>query len=279
MILIDYNQIFLSGFFAAVGKHTNIEVDEDSMRRVLLNIIRSISKKYKREYGQIVLAVDSHIHWRKEYFPYYKAKRRQARQKSDIDWNRLHEVMSILKNEIKEYFPYKVIEVEGAEADDVIAELCRRHFDQKILIISADKDFKQLHWYANVRQFDPIRKQWIKENNPQEYLFTHILQGDRGDGIPNVLSEDNCLATGIRQKRLTQKQIATFTHSKDLSEHKYHRNYIRNETLINLTKTPDEIKQKISEEYLKDFKPRNNSVMNYFIKHKMSDELQALSEF
>src|SRR5690606_22289562 len=109
----------------AVGKYTNHPVELDLVRHVILNSIRAVNSKFRGEYGDLVIAVDSAASWRKDFFPYYKAHRSDARKASDINWSDLYNCMNIVKNELQENFPYKVVKGEKAEADDIIAVLAR----------------------------------------------------------------------------------------------------------------------------------------------------------
>ena len=194
MIIVDLNQVMISNFMMQIGSHTNIKVEEDLLRHMILNSLRSYNTKFRKEFGDIIIACDDRKYWRREVFPYYKANRKKARDKSEIDWNSVFEVMHKIREELKEFFPYRVIQVDGAEADDIIGTLAQQfgNSNEKILVLSGDKDFIQLQTYMNVKQYDPVRKKYIQHNNPSQYIKEHIIRGDTGDGIPNFLSPDNC---------------------------------------------------------------------------------------
>jgi 5'-3' exonuclease len=197
-----------------LGNHTNAQLEENMVRHMVLNAIRSFNQKFSHEYGEIVVACDNTNNWRKKEFPYYKANRKKNQEKSELDWKGIFDCLGKIRQELKDYFPYRVIDVECAEADDIIAALVHTRGkivssanNEKILILSGDKDFIQLHVYSNVRQYDPVRKKFIEHNDPERYLKEHILKGDSGDGVPNVLSGDDCFVIGQRQKPLTTKKI------------------------------------------------------------------------
>ena len=210
-ILVDYNQVILASLFASIGNHTDVAADENIIRHMFLNSVRSTRKKFSQEYGEIVICCDGKNTWRKEAYPYYKANRKAGRDKSGMDWNALFQIMNNVRTEMKEFFPYKVIHIEHCEADDIIGAVINDNGSElnigseKFLVLSADKDFIQLQKYANVDQYDPIRKRWLRNDQPAAYLEEHILKGDTGDGVPNILSPDNCLAVGERQKAMTTK--------------------------------------------------------------------------
>ena len=170
-----------------LGNHLNAQVEEGMVRHMVLNAIRSYKQKFSHEYGEMIIACDNTNYWRKQIFPYYKANRKKAIEKSELNWKDIFECMNKIRAELKEFFPYKVIDVESAEADDIIGTLTREFSSElnngvKILILSGDKDFIQLHVYPNVSQYDPVRKKWIKHEDPERFLHEHILKGDAGDG-------------------------------------------------------------------------------------------------
>ncbi len=160
MQIVDLNQVMISNFMAQIGNHHNIKIEEDLLRHMILNSLRSYNAKFRNQYGEMVIACDDTRSWRKNLFPYYKANRKRDREKSELDWNAVFEILNRVRSELKEFFPYRVIQVETAEADDIIGTLCHQfgNTSEKILIISGDKDFRQLQTYMNVRQDDPVRK-------------------------------------------------------------------------------------------------------------------------
>ena len=182
---------------ASVMMHLNITkshtVEEDMVRHMILNSLRMYRERFFDEFGELVICYDSKHYWRREYYPEYKASRKKTRETSGHDWNNIFGCLNSIKEELTESFPYKVIEVYGAEADDIIASLCMEHASScpNILILSGDKDFVQLHKYKEVKQYSPVTKKFINGPDPIEYLYEHILKGDVSDGVPNVLSPDN----------------------------------------------------------------------------------------
>lgn len=269
-----------------LGNHLNAQVEEGMVRHMVLNAIRSYKQKFGSEYGEIVIACDNTNYWRKQLFPYYKANRKKAIAESELNWKEIFECMNKIRAELKEFFPYRVIDVESAEADDIIASLVSEFGQElntgmKILILSGDKDFIQLHKHANVSQYDPTRKKWIKHDNPDRFLLEHIMKGDTSDGVPNVLSDDNCFVVGTRQKPLTAKRMEQLLNSipgKDYDEKTY-RNFCRNRQLIDLQYTPNEIKEKVLTQYNEQTGRDRSKLMNYFIANKLKNLAEYISEF
>jgi hypothetical protein len=281
VIIVDLNQVMLSNLLMQLGNHTNAQLEENMVRHMILNSLRSYRTKFSSKYGELVIACDNTNYWRKQKFPYYKANRKKAQEKSEMDWKSVFECMNKIRAELKEYFPYRVIDIESAEADDIISTLVRINCFEKILILSGDKDFIQLQCYGNVEQYDPVRKKWITHENPDRYLDEHILKGDSGDGIPNVLSSDNCLVVGERQKPLTQKKLDGLIELglDGKFDHPLFNNYMRNKQLIDLRFVPKEIGEKVVESYDKQEGKGREKLMNYFIANKLKNLMESIGEF
>jgi len=282
VIIVDLNQVMLSNLLMQLGNHTNAQLEENMVRHMILNSLRSYKTKFSDKYGEMVIACDNTNYWRKQKFPYYKANRKKAQEKSEMDWKSIFECMNKIRAELKEYFPYRVIDIESAEADDIIATLVNDVIaPEGFLILSGDKDFIQLHKYDNVKQYDPVRKKWISHEDPERYLMEHVLKGDSGDGVPNILSPDNCLVVGERQKSLTQKKIDGLIEL-DLDgkfDHPLFKNYMRNKTLIDLRNVPSEISAKIIELYDKQEGKGRDKLMNYFMANKLKNLMESIGEF
>jgi 5'-3' exonuclease len=217
---------------------------------------------------------------RRDYFPNYKRNRKKTRDDSNLNWDAIFECLNTIKAELKEFFPYKFLEVYGAEADDIIAALCGElEFDNgKTLILSGDKDFIQLQKFKNVTQYSPITKKYVNGVDPEEYLKEHVMKGDSSDGVPNVLSPDNTFVDGIRQKPLSKKKITSFIDG-DLPNDEVKRNFQRNETLIDLTKSPDELFIKILEEFRDAPEGDRSKLLNYFTQKRLRNLVESIGEF
>lgn len=283
MIIIDLNQVMISNFMAQIGNHTNLEVEEGLLRHMILNSIRSYMQKFKSEYGEVVIACDDRKYWRREVFPYYKANRKKAREASEIDWTSVFESLNTIRDELKMFFPYRVIQAEGAEADDVIGTLVEKfgNTSEKILILSGDKDFVQLQTYMNVKQYDPTRKRWVQSNDPSRFIKEHIMRGDTGDGVPNFLSPDNCFVVGERQKPLMQKKIDSWINlePEQFCDDRMLRNYHRNRQLIDLNCIPNEVKDRVLSLYEEQDGKSRKHLFNYFVDKKLKHLLEAINEF
>jgi hypothetical protein len=284
-ILLDFNQVMLASLFASIGNHHNIEVEENLIRHMFLNSLRSNRKKFGQEFGEIIICADGKNSWRKDVYPYYKANRKKSREESELDWNELFRIINLIRDELKEFFPYKVIHLDHCEADDVIGIIVHEIGtelnigSEPILILSGDKDYIQLHRYANVKQFDPVRKKWVQNSNPDKYLAEHIIKGDTGDGVPNILSEDNCLAVGSRQKPMTAKRLDQFLNNpKSMDDETLHR-FHRNKMMIDFSEIPEIYKTKILEEYNKPNTVGRSELFNFFVTKKLKNLITDLQDF
>lgn len=284
MIIVDLNQISISNLMAQIGNHTNAKIEESLVRHMVLNTLRSIKTKFQ-EYGEMIIACDAKHCWRRDAFPYYKANRKKSREQSELDWPMIFDTLNKIKEELREFFPYRVIQVDGAEADDVIGTLVLMNgkmlsINKEILIVSGDKDFAQLQRFSNVAQYDPVKKKFVTCTNPDTFLKEHILKGDRGDGIPNILSPDSCFVRGDRQKPMTAKKLDQYINM-PLAEmdEALVRNYKRNEQLIDLLNTPEEIREKILEQYQQQNQKGREKLFNYFISYKLKNLMEHVGEF
>ena len=288
MIIVDYSGIALASIII------NKTFDEQLIRHMILNSLRMYRTRYKEEYGELVLAVDASNNWRKTAFPQYKASRKKTQKESSFDWGEAFRILNKIREEIAENFPYTVVRVDGCEADDVIGTLVTRNPDpnrdydpEKIMIVSSDRDFLQLQKYKFVRQYSPLLKKELTVDNPRVWLQTHIIKGDKGDGVPNILSDDNVFVEGFRQTPITQKKIDSIIEDLEEGELLYaaswYRNYCRNKKLIDLTETPKELRREIINNFMAD-KPdtrwmRRGKVFPYLVENKCNELIKSAQEF
>jgi hypothetical protein len=297
MILIDYSQVALSAIltFQRELKGTESEV-KNLIRHVTLSTLKSYKKKYGKEYGDIVICCDGRKYWRRDYYQHYKAGRKKARDASDLDWGLIFDTLSEMREDIAKNFPYKVLHIERCEADDIIAALSKyaqenelimeglEETSQKILIVSSDNDFKQLQLYPNVKQWSPMQKKYVNATQREiiEYKIEHIVKGDAGDGIPNILSKDDVFVSGERQKPMSAKRLKEFIDNGFIAckTDDERRNWQRNITLVDFDHIPDDVRQEIVTTYI-NTKPTGDkmAIMNYLIANKCRLLLDELEDF
>lgn len=283
MIIIDYNGIAMGNI---IVNQKRMDMNEDTIRHMILNSIRMHVKKHKAEYGQVVIACDGGS-WRRDVFPQYKWARRNNRTESSLDFDLIFKCLNMVRDEIAANMPYKVVYIPNVEADDIIGTLVEQtqEFGQHedIMIISADKDFIQLQKYGNVKQYSPMTKKFIKDENPHSYLFEHVLKGDSSDGIPNVLSGDDTFVESIRQSPMTKKKIQEYVDNAENLESymtaEVYRNYKRNQLLVDLAYVPTEIKKSIIDTSEAVKVPHRMKILNYLIKNRCKLLIECIEDF
>ena len=281
MIIFDFNQVAISNLMEQIGS-SKTKVEESLVRHMILNSIRTYVKKFRDSHGpEVIIACDNKKYWRRDIFPNYKASRKKIREASGHDWAPIFDCLAKIKQELKDYSPYKVIDVDTAEADDIIAVLTMKYSaTQKVMILSSDKDFAQLQKYPNVEQYSPILKKYIKEPLPAAQLKQLIIRGDKGDGIPNILSADDCFVTATRQKPITETKIIKWMNQQpaEFCNEEMLRNYNRNEMLIDLSKIPDYLKQNILDTYGDTKVKTKQQFMNYLMSNRLKNLLEVIDE-
>ena len=288
MILIDYSQVAISNIAVqlAMSKDKNV-LSIPMVRHMVLNSIRGYVHRFRSEYpGEVVICVDGPDPWRREIFSQYKAKRREGRNNDDKDWESVFGLIHTIKEELRDNFPYKVVQLDKVEADDIIAVICKKNHEQKILIVSGDKDFQQLQKYPNIFQYSPIQKKFVETDSPQEYIYEHIIRGDTSDGIPNFLSPDDTFVNGIKQKPVSKKKLVGWIDSlmrgndpQDFCNEYHYRNFQRNQRLIDFDYIPDDIQTDIYNEYEKATVTSRSKILPYMIQHDLKELIGKIEEF
>lgn len=300
MIIVDYSQIAISTLMAELAGRKDVPISLPLVRHMLINAIRSYKVKFGSTHGELVIACDDRKYWRKEVFPHYKASRKKSREDSGFDWASIFEALNTVKQELAEHFPYPVIEVSRAEADDVIASLVfwtqrpqnwaslnritRDQVPEPVMILSQDHDFQQLQKFRNVEQYAPVEKKVIKNPDPRTFLVEHILRGDKGDGIPNFLSDDDTFVNPEkRQKNLGVKadKWKYMDSEQFLTDDTLKKNYARNEQLVDLSKIPQDIQDAIIDSYVSQKAARKGreGLLDYFSKYSMPNLIEHLQSF
>ena len=293
MIVVDYNQTAISSLMANLAGRRDVEVNIPLVRHMIINALRSYRKKFGPEFGDMVIACDNRHYWRRQYFPNYKANRKKSRDESGFDWNSIFEALHLVRSELTEHFPYPVIDVDGAEADDVIAVLAEysqtMNTDglipsaEPFLVLSGDHDFNQLQKWSNVKQYAPVQKKFIKlTETPEAVLMEHIIMGDKGDGVPNILSGDDTFVNGDRQRPIRKDALALWKTQKPedfINNDEMWRNFQRNRELVDLSRIPEEIKESIIDNYEMQKQGDRSGLLNYFIANRMTQLIELVDEF
>jgi|TARA_B110000438_G_scaffold12091_1_gene11833 5'-3' exonuclease len=285
MVLVDFNGLAVGSIMGSLNRGEGLS--ESLVKHIIINNLRLYRKKYSEDkYGKIVICCDSRS-WRKDVYPEYKANRKTGREKDKHDWAAIFDLIASTLDDLRENFPYPVIKIENAEADDIIGALTVHKacpmVGEDVVIISADKDFIQLQKHGHVIQWSPLFNKMVKDDNPTKYLFEHLLKGDTGDGVPNVLSPDNVLVDHIRQSPMTKKKMAEWWDAKDrlkeVMPQEVFRNYIRNREMIDLDRTPTDIKKESIDQYENYKYPNRQNILTYLIENRMKMLIENAGEF
>ena len=281
MIIVDLTQVLIASLMAQTRGGSE-PIDENLVRHIALKSLAMYRKRYFKTYGELVLADDSYNVWRKDVFPHYKANRKKGRDQDSKDWNLIFDCISLIREELKYNFPYKYICISKCEADDIIGTLCEKYGNtEKIMIISGDKDFQQLQRYSKVNQYSPITKKHIKltQEQAKEYLVDHIISGDTGDGVPNVLSQDDVFVSGLRQRPLSKKKREIIKDPLVANDDEVDRNLSRNRSLIDLSYIPSEYKEQILQEFDNVQVAPRGGLLTYFINNRLMDLEESIGDF
>ena len=284
MFIIDMNQVMIANLYMQIGKHENAKIDINMLRHMVLNSIKAYRNQFCKSHGELIIACDSTNYWRKDIFPYYKILRKKDQEKSEIDWTLVFKSFAEIIAELKVFFPYRVIQINKAEADDIIATLCFEFSEREpMLIISGDKDFRQLHINKNIKQFGPTEKKYIKVDDAELFLKEHIIRGDKGDSVPNFLSQDDSFATKTRQKNIMQTKVDVWLTQKpeEFCDEVTYPRYLRNKQLIDLRLIPENIKEQCLQQYNEQASKINDrsKLFNYFIKYRLRNLMESISDF
>jgi len=292
IILIDFNQVATSAVLAfadEIKKKTPSE-SKNIIRHAILNALRSYNLKYRKDYGDMVIACDGNQYWRREFFPPYKALRKKAREESDLDWSFIHECLGEMREDLDKYFPYRVIRHPKAEADDIcgILAMMTQEFGryEPVVVVTADKDAKQLLKYDNVIQYSPMLKKQIRltKKELREWMTEHIVKGDGGDGVPSIMSPDDFYLQEDRgrQKPISSKRLEEFVERgiDACRDDQERARYQRNRTLVDFELIPDDVRSDVIKMY-EDYPVKRdlNEVFNYLVKHRCRNLLDNLQDF
>lgn len=281
MILVDFNQVMIGSLM--MNAKSQADVSEDLLRHMMLNSLRMYRKQFNKTYGEMIICNDSRHYWRKDIFRHYKAGRKEGRDKSPFDWDVIFGFFDKIKEELRSNFPYKFIEVMGAEADDIIGVICKyHHSEEKMLILSSDKDFIQLHKFRGVKQYSPMQKKFINHVSPKAYLKEHTIRGDRGDGIPNFLSPSDAFVEGIRQKPISKKSVEvwlTQLPEEICTNAEMGERWELNDRLVNLDRIPQLLVNDIETAFKKEPRGERKKLYNYMVMNKLSRLIDVIGDF
>lgn len=249
--------------------HVQQTKDIGIVRHTIITSILATKVAHSKDFGDIVIATDNKPYWRSEVFPHYKAGRKEQSEEDRL-------ILSTIRNELRDVFPYKVIEVQGAEADDIIG-VAALNAVEPTLIRANDGDFHQLLKNRLVKMYRPAVKEWVPDMMPHEIeweLFLKIAKGDKGDGVPNCINPNDVFVNGVKQKTLRENTV------RDWYEHGIPDNvrsrFFENKKLIDLSEIPVEMVDRIKTELSKPRGPNGGRSQIY--KFLLANGLNKLSD-
>ena len=291
-ILLDFSPVAMACLYSQMKYISEDgQIQEDIVRHMIFDSIRATNRKHSRKYGEMIICFDTTTNWRKEEFKPYKACRKKNQDKNkDMDWAKFYGTINETKEAIKANLPYLSLEIPRAEADDILGTLARYLYQTKPnepnLVVSTDGDMNQLLRYPNTDRYTPMGDKFVTSSDPLKELKEKIFRGDSGDGVPNMKSKDDVfLVEGARQTPMTKKFIDSII---DLPEDELQVNmstpeyegYLRNQMLIDLAYTPQDVSREIIRAYEKrEIKGSMMGLMSYFSKNRMKLLTAKVDEF
>ncbi len=287
-ILLDFNPTVIAAVNAGHNEFGE-DLNESIIRNLVLNMILSYRKQFGQKYGDLIICCDTGNAWRREIFPYYKHSRKKTREESPLNWPLIFSSLATIQQELRDYMPFNVIALPRCEADDIIAVLSRYIVDhepieqgidfdtQDVLILSRDKDFKQLQTSRHIVQWSPVDKKWLREPNAKEFLIEHIIRGDAGDGVPNMLSDDDSFVIKKRQNQIRTTFVEDVIANGVPAKHKA--GYDRNKRLIDLSMIPQDLQELIIAEYKKHEPNPKSKLLGYLISNKLKNIYDNIQYF
>jgi 5'-3' exonuclease len=276
-ILVDTLNMFMRA--KHVGGGNDIDMRIGMAMHIMFNSVKKVWRNFNGSH--VVFCLEGRS-WRKDFYIPYKANRkvlRDQRKPREIEDDELY---FEAYNDMIQYFNEKtnttVIRQAESEADDLIAIWIQEHPDDNHIIVSTDSDFYQL-MAPNVMQYNGttdqivsldgfieaktgkrvIDKKTKKEKelpDPKWLLFEKCIRGDSSDNVfsayPGARKKGSRNRTGMLEA-YNDIETGGFNYNNFMlqrwvdhneKEHRVIDDYERNKILIDLSKQPDEIKDK-----------------------------------
>ena len=299
IVIVDFSQTVIS---AASSNPKELKIDPDNAKGLLKHMVLNMLLSWKKQFrpSKMILACDAKSYWRKKEFPHYKGHRKHAKKDADfLDWDLVFETLAEIKTELAETFPYTVLEVPDAEADDIIGVLTEYYQENEfnddglieephdIIIVSTDGDHMQLQKHRGVKQWNNTTKKFMETKNPKLSLIEKICLGDPGDNLPSIANDESwsksradnvpVRATAFKHARIQEfydKGIAACVNDREAVHWK------RNEKLIDYDKIPDAIRFAIINTHKSyEVKGTKTKVYNYLMMNRMKLLLSESNNF
>jgi 5'-3' exonuclease len=285
MVIFDLNHVAYRCLFSM----SRVDFKENGgkmLKHMMFNAIFSTCKRFDTE--EVVLCVDSKENWRKKIYPEYKQNRKEKRdEQDDIDWNVFFTSLTEFVEEVKQFFPFYVLQVKYMEADDIAGVLAKNWQNKPKIIVTSDGDYIQLLRYKNVQVFDPIKSKFLKCDDPMRQLKIKILTGDRGDNIKSVKhrvgekTAEKIVDNPELLKEMFEDKTVSYTTPEGTEVtlgDEYKERYKQNMILIDLSKTPDVLVKALNKSIAEYQMPTGKEIFQYFSKNKFRDLMHRMEE-
>jgi len=204
LIIVDYSHTSMRMVFTAIAQMKPKKKDGKFItsdyiqyyKYLLFNSLQAVKNKIK---GEVILAIDSKNNWRKDFYSEYKLNRVKSKDDSDINFDEFFVENDKVIETIKSTFPFKVLKVEKAEADDIAGTIALKYGNNRpITMVTSDHDWSQVLSWSETKMWDPMKKVFVsltdyeKEiietdfGNMSRFTIIHSLIGDKGDNVPGI---------------------------------------------------------------------------------------------
>lgn len=253
-LVFDISNMLYRTFYA--NKKHDEETAAGLAHHTALMTLNKYFKKFKPD--KVVMAFDRSS-WRKDYTASdlcvsgkpYKGNRRQKMTPSEKEkFARFLTHLKEFEDMMREHTSVVCIAAEKCEADDIIAMFVRKYEDDKITVVTADKDMIQLLDHPNIELLDPSsgKRRSLEEwgGDAGFFLFEKCFRGDQSDNVQNAFP-------GVRKTRLKKAYNDDYELNNILNEKwtapdgtkfKVKELYNENKLLMDLRAQPNAIKQR-----------------------------------
>lgn len=253
-------------------------------------LIKSVLKNVNEfSPDRVYICFDGGSSWRKNISESYKAQRKEARDKQDVasggdvNWSEFYRIIDELYIDFKTNFPFYAIRINTIEADDIIAYIVKSSLpeDEKV-ILTRDGDYVQLLQYPNTKIYNPVDRKWMESVNPLNDLQVKICMGDKSDNIlairprMGIATAEKFVESGELDKLLIEaaSDVVQFGKPRDAVAAAYY----RNQKLIDLSKIPSTIINKIKSQVDSAECGNPANLLKFFVTNGLRELIEDISK-
>lgn len=289
VVFFDMSQLMLASIMNTFQPTDKIEID--MMRHMFLDTVRGNIMRFKKDYPNVVLAVDAtkNGYWRRDIAWYYKRNRSKARLESEWDWDTIFGMVNQIIEEFSLHLPRKVISIDKVEADDIIAVLTKElaTAGHPVMIVSSDGDYTQLHVHKGVKQWSPMQKKLVKPKHGSPYadLMVKLVKGDKKDCVSPIKCRSSYYADRIEGERAPSvkttwlKELTDAEDPRTLLDDELTKRFDENVKLIDFNAIPQEIVDSIKDQYYNKQVGTRNGFYSYLVRSKCAKLISKITDF